>query len=384
MSIESMLMVEPDTRSLPKQPEVDQPLEYLLRLMEVVDNAVWLIDKDLYLVAQNEMAGKILGWSSAQAVGRSVCDLVSPGDGSSCELSELISQAIEEKQHPVSFAKGILLVTKEDQHVLVAGKISPVVHKNKTIGAICSFSQATPEQGSNTYLQFEFADMASHLLRTPLSFIQTSINLLMNVRLDPDEQQEMLSRMQKQNQRLKNFVNELLKMLRLETEGMQANAEAIPLQPLIERVLNLVRYEQPHHVFDFHQPNGSLPTVMVDPTKTELILLNLLLSAVRRCPNGGHITVQSEQRASEVIISIIDDGEPIPNKLLDKAFWQFYPVDNEDGKMPSTYQLGLYTTKQFVELQNGRIWVESQAGRGSKFSFSMPILRGEKNQWQKF
>lgn len=58
MSIESMLMVEPDTRSLPKQPEVDHPLEYLGRLMEVVDNGVWLIDKDLCLVAQNEMVGK--------------------------------------------------------------------------------------------------------------------------------------------------------------------------------------------------------------------------------------------------------------------------------------------------------------------------------------
>jgi len=377
-----MLMVEPDTRSLPKQPEVDQPLEYLLRLMEVVDNAVWLVDKDLYLVAQNEIAGEILGWSSAETVGRFICDLVSSGDNVSCALSELLSQAME-KQCPVSFAKGILLMTKEKQQVLVAGNISPVVHKNQTVGVVCSFSQVTPEQG-NTYLQFEFADMASHLLRTPLSFIQTSINLLMSVKLDADEQQAMLSRMRKQNQRLKNFVNELLKMLRLETEGIQANAEAINLQPLIERVLNLVRYEQPHHEFNFRQLNGSLPIVIVDPTKTELILLNLLLSAVRRCPNGGHIIVESEQHASEVIISVIDDGEPIPVKLLDKTFWQFYPVDAEEGKMPSTYQLGLYTTKQFVELQNGRIWVESQADRGSKFSFSMPILQGERNQWQEF
>jgi len=375
-----MLMVEPDTRSLPTQLEIDHPLEYLGRLMEVVDSAVWLIDKDLCLVAQNEMAGEILGWSSVQVVGRFVCDLVSPGDGSSCELSELLSQAIE-KQHPVSFAKGLLLATKEAQPILVTGKISPVVHKDQTVGAICSFSQATPEQGRSTYLQFEFADMASHLLRTPLSIIQTSINLLMNVKLDADEQQEMLSRMRKQNQRLKSFVNELLKMLRLETEGMQANAETIALQPLIERVLNLVRYEQPHHAFDCHQPDDSLPMVTIDPTKTELILLNLLLSAVRRCPNGGHITVKLEQDGSEVIVTIIDDGEPIPAKLLDKAFLQFYPVGGEDGKMPSTYQLGLYTTKQFVELQNGRIWAESQAERGSKFSFSMPILEGEKNQW---
>jgi signal transduction histidine kinase len=103
------------------------------------------------------------------------------------------------------------------------------------------------------------------------------------------------------------------------------------------------------------------------------VLFNLLLSAVRRCPNGGNIIVHSERQDSEVIVSISDNGEEIPDKLLSKIFWQFYPIDDDNGKMPSSYQLGLYTTKQFVELQNGRIWAESQSDRGSKFSFSIPI-----------
>jgi signal transduction histidine kinase len=182
----------------------------------------------------------------------------------------------------------------------------------------------------------------------------------------------MLKKMRSQNQRLKNVINELLRMLRVETEGIRASAEPVEILPLVERVLNLVRYEQPHHVFSL-DTNNRLSMVIADATKTELILLNLLLSAVRRCPDGGHIAVQLEQRTSKVSVSITDDGKSIPVKLLDRAFWQFYPVDDEGGKMPSTYQLGLYTTKQFVELQNGRIWAESQSGKGSKFSFSMPV-----------
>jgi two-component system KDP operon response regulator KdpE len=122
--------------------------------------------------------------------------------------------------------------------------------------------------------------------------------------------------------------------------------------PLIERVLNLIRYEHPHHQFDIVS-KGMLPEVKADATKTELVLLNLLLSAVRRCPDGGYIGIQVERNGLEVIVSVVDNGETIPVKLLDKAFWQFYPVDDIDGKMPSTYKLGLYTTKQFVELQNG-------------------------------
>ena len=101
--------------------------------------------------------------------------------------------------------------------------------------------------------------------------------------------------------------------------------------------------------------------------------MNLLLSAARRCGQGGQITIKPEGRKAEVMISITDNGTPIPGELLEKVFWQFYPVDDGQDKMPSTYQLGLYATKRLVELQNGRIWAESWPTAGSQFSFSLPI-----------
>ncbi|MFQ5578603.1 MAG: sensor histidine kinase, partial [Anaerolineae bacterium] len=121
---------------------------------------------------------------------------------------------------------------------------------------------------------------------------------------------------------------------------------------------------------------GDLPPVVVDPTKTELILLNLLLNAIKRCPDGGRIRVGSKRRSSEVIISIADNGVAIPAKLLNQIFEKFYPVGNEGGKAPATYQLGLYTTRRLVELQGGRIWADSKPGQGSQFSFSVPIREG--------
>lgn len=369
MSIKSMLIARPNTVSSPQPPELSE--EYLLGLLDVVNDAVWMVNADLRLIAQNKAAGELVGWTPAEVIGRHVCDLIPAGNDFPCELGKLLRQAIETRQ-PALFEKGIWLTTKANQSILVGGRISPVVVEHQAVGAACAFWKIVPNAG-NTYMRFEFADMASHLLRTPLSIIQTSIELLMTVKLDPNEQQVMLSRMRKQNQRLRNFVNELLKILRLETEGVHAFTEPVALLPLIERMVSLVQYEQPHHTFKF-APDGPLPRVLVDPTKTELILLNLLLSAARRCPEGGEITVEAKHQSSEVIVSVIDNGTPIPVKLLSKTFWQFYPIDDDKGKMPSTYQLGLYTTKQFVELQNGRIWAENMAGQGSKFSFSMPVL----------
>jgi signal transduction histidine kinase len=178
--------------------------------------------------------------------------------------------------------------------------------------------------------------------------------------------------MREQSQRLTQFTNELLRMLRFETEQVGLHAEPVALLPLIEQVLNLVESEESRHIFDLVVAD-TLPVVAADSTKTELVLLNLLLSAVRRCPDGGRITIQPEVHLSEVIISIIDDGDPIPTELMDRIFWQFYPVDDGEDKMPSTYHLGLYTTKRLVELQNGRIWAESRPDQGSQFSFSLPV-----------
>jgi len=367
MSVKNVIVAEPYASLSPDQIKLDQ--EKLLTFMDTVSDAIWVVDVRQQIAAQNQVANKILGWSHAEVIGRFVSEFIPSDNQVSGELNALFDQAIAQRK--VVSLENILLTTKNGQQIFVSGKISPFVENGQVAGAFWAFQTITLED-RNLYLKFEFADMASHLLRTPLSFIQTSTDLLLSANLEADQQRVMLTRILKQSQRLKVFVNELLKTLRTETEGVQANIEPIALVPLIERILNLVRYEQPHHIFNY-SPNSSLPMVAADPTKTELILFNLLLSAVRRCPTGGNITVLSESQNDEIIVSISDNGEAIPVKLLSKIFWQFYPIDDDNGKMPSSYQLGLYTTKQFVELQNGRIWAESQTDHGSKFSFSIPI-----------
>jgi PAS domain S-box-containing protein len=353
---------------LREKAEIDR--ESLSLLMSIVDNAVWLVDTDLKVLAQNEVAGEMVGSSSSEAVGRSVRELLSSNDHVSRKLCQLFSQAMEERQ-PVSFDKSVFLTTKENLTVFAGGKIVPITRDDQTVGALCAF-QKIPAEKSNKYIRLEFANMASHLLRTPLSFIQTSIDLLMNSDLDPEEQRLTLDRMWEGSQRLTEFTDELLEMLRLETEEVHVYIEPVALLPLIERVLDLVRYEKPCHHFNL-VGLGKLPMVAADLIKTELVLFNLLTSAVNRCSEGGHITIEPEIGTSEVNISIIDDGESVPANLLDRVFGQFYPVDDENGKMPSTYQLGLYTARRLVELQNGRIWAKNQPEQGAQFGFSLPI-----------
>jgi PAS domain S-box-containing protein len=346
-------------------------------LMGAVDNAVWVVDADLRLLAQNQVATNMLGWPIAEANGRSVYELQSLDPSSPNGLCHVISQVMERQQR-LSFPQegaadgdGVLLETKEGRSVLVRGQGVPLVEDGQVVGAICAFREV-PSKRDDKRVRFEFANMASHLMRSPLSYIQASIDLMLNSELDTDEQRAMLEKMREQCQRIREFIKDLLEMSRLETGSVQIHSEPVALHPLVERVLDLIRPEEPRYVFSFTAP-GIFPIVTADPAKTELILLSLLRNAMSRCPEGGCITLELEARKSEAIVSIVDDGEAIPLKQLDRVFSQFYPVDDDDNKMPSTYRLGLYTTKRLIELQEGSVWAESQPDKGTRFGFSLPI-----------
>jgi PAS domain S-box-containing protein len=344
--------------------------EYLSMLMSAVDDAVWLVDTNLKVVAQNEAAGEMVGCSTSEAIGRSIYDLSFADTDSLHKLGQLFRQAIEEGQ-PVVVDQSILLTAKESSFSFVGGKVVPIVRGDHVVGALCAFQKPSVDK-SDKQVRLEFANMASHLLRTPLSFIQTSIDLMMNSELDVEEQRIMLDKMWERSQHLTEFTDELLEILRIEMGDIHTYVEPVSLLPLVEKVMNLVQYEANGHQFNLVAPD-TLPAVAADTTKTELVLFNLLTNAVNRCPLGGRIIVELEVGKTEVNTSIIDEGECIPEKLLDRVFGQFYPVDDENGKMPSTYQLGLFTTKRLVELQNGHVWAKSRPDQGSRFSFSLPI-----------
>lgn len=376
MSINSVSTIKSNSNQLWHHTE-DTPQD-LVEFIEVINHAIWLVDANLHFIGQNEAARKMMGWSTSEIIGYPLYKLVTPDHGILQQLAAIIEQAVHQRC-TLAFGDGLSLPRKTGGSVLVDGKVMPILRNGQVVGAMCAFWELHPGK-DDTYLRYEFANMASHLFRTPLSYIQASIDFLMSSDLDVQERQAILSKMRTQSQRLAKYTNELLKLLRLENEDAISCIEPVILFPLIERVLNLIQSEKPRHRFTLINSSAiAAPTIAADPVKIELILLNLLLNGVRRCPSGGDIKVEIQNQDSNVIISVADDGEFIPARQLRRVFWQFYPVDDELDKMPSTYNLGLYNTKRLVELQRGRIWAESYPGQYSQFSFSIPIWEQESN-----
>jgi len=241
---------------------------------------------------------------------------------------------------------------------------------------------APPHQGeaslptNSRYANLEFADMASHLMRNPLNVIQTSVRCLQTLNLNKQEEKNLLEKIWNQSQSLAKFTNELLKILRFEVEGAEICKTPVALEPLVEKVVKTLQTETPkiNYSVKTDVSNGDVPPVAADSTKTELVLFNLLVGATRRCRKGGQVAVRLSVDASEITITIKDNGKPIPLQSLDDIFQPYYSINHSRLNVPASYQLGLFTTKKLVELQNGRIWANNLTNdAGSEFHFSLPL-----------
>lgn len=231
-------------------------------------------------------------------------------------------------------------------------------------------------------IKSEFVSIASHELRTPLASIKNAVQLILRGKTgEINENQARFLQMAERNiDRLTNLLNDLLDISRIESGKVLMNFEELSLKGTIEFSLSSfkVQADAKSITLGMDVPED-IPNVYGDREKLEQILTNLIGNAIKFTPDGGSISV-SARRFNEkmVVISVKDTGVGIPEDELDKVFEKFHQVE---GSLTRTVQgtgLGLAITKGLVEASHGNIWVESELGKGSTFTFTLPISEGEK------
>ena len=222
----------------------------------------------------------------------------------------------------------------------------------------------------------EFLSNMSHELRTPLNAIIGFADVL-GQRLAGDmnaKQSEYVSDIAGSGHHLLDLVNEILDLAKVEAGRMELETTEFDPTDSIQTTLALVRERAARHGIQIAtEIPADLGPVLADERKFRQILLNLLSNAVKFTPDGGWIGVAVRREGGELHISVRDTGVGISPGDQALVFEEFKQVGREPGRAPEGTGLGLTLAKRFVELHGGRIWVESEVGKGSTFTFAIPV-----------
>jgi signal transduction histidine kinase len=231
-------------------------------------------------------------------------------------------------------------------------------------------------------LKTEFLSSISHELRTPLTSIKISTDSLLAT-LNPETrdgaQARLLNNISRNTERLNRLVGELLDTARLQSGKIKLNLQSLELSHVLRDCLDTIKplagdKSQTVEV----ELSPLLPPVMGDPARLGQVLINLLTNAVNFTPPQGYIKVTAREENNYVIISVADTGAGIPKEEQTRIFDRFYQATRTGGK--AGMGLGLSIAKALVELHGGKIWVESEPGKGSVFSFTIPIAKEVSNE----
>jgi two-component system phosphate regulon sensor histidine kinase PhoR len=219
----------------------------------------------------------------------------------------------------------------------------------------------------------DFISNISHELRTPLASLKALTETLQGGAIDdPPAAMRFLDRMETEVDALTQMVSELLELTRIESG--QVPLEFQPVEPkdllnhAIERLVVQAERAQVHIELDCPD---NLPHVIADPPRLGQALVNLLHNAIKFTPPEGEISLNARLKGYSVVFTIHDTGVGIPADDLPRIFERFYKADR--ARSSGGTGLGLAITRHIVEAHGGKIWAESIEGRGSKFSFSIPI-----------
>jgi Na+/proline symporter/nitrogen-specific signal transduction histidine kinase len=227
-------------------------------------------------------------------------------------------------------------------------------------------------------LKDDFISTVTHELRTPLTAVRSLAEILSaNPNIDPVQLENFAGIIIKESDRLIRLVSQILDYEKIESAQMDWAVASIDLKEVVNDAVNSTRQliNDKNITIDLDLARD-VPQVSGDRDRLIQVMVNIISNAVKFCdPDRGLIAVRLRAADNQVIVEVQDNGIGINPKELKKIFQPFHQIKNPTQGRPPGTGIGLTITKRIVDFHHGRIWVDSEPGRGSRFSFSLPIKR---------
>lgn len=337
------------------------------RLQEVISNmtdGVIITDENGKILFINSSAKKIFNIENENIIGKTVIEI------SLCsEIQNNLMRCFLNSQNCVF---DILLHLPEEMHIKV--NISIIKSEDKIKGAAIILTDLTDIKKLEKMRQ-DFVANVSHELRTPVASIKTMAEtLIFGAKDDPEVRDKFLNIINSESDRMKILIDNLLDLAKIESKEYKIQKEKVSLNNLVENVFENFKIKVGEkNIKLINNIPLDFPIVSVDRNVITQVLNNLVDNAIKYNKEDGSIIISANYSDKELIVNVEDTGFGIPSTELPRIFERFYRVDRARSKELGGTGLGLSIVKHLIEKHGGKITVESELNKGSKFTFILPL-----------
>lgn len=350
--------------------------EELVETIESLYAGLIMVNKHGRIVQMNQSAREIFGVTPEDLAGGKTYDAVIKD----AKVQEVLRQALEEE---TGVAEEVTLPdpdNPEQQHIFQVQSALVRNETGDTIGTAAIFNDITEIRNVDK-MKTAFVSTVSHELRTPLTSIKGFISTLIQDSegfYDTETRHEFYTIIDTECDRLTRLITDLLNVSRIESgRSLQLNVKDVNLHELAEKVVRAQKSYTTKHELKIDL-DSSIPVIEADEDKIDQILTNLVNNAIKYSPKGGTVTVHGKMMSDELVqLAVSDQGMGIPKEQIGKMFQRFHRIDNRDTREIGGTGIGLFLVKNLVETHHGKIWIESEVGKGTTFFFTLPAKQPE-------
>lgn len=394
----------PPDRSLPSEPQIHIQSYWRFRdLLEAAPDGILEVELDGTIVLLNAAAERIFGYQREELLGQLIEVLVPDSLKQRHQAHrdhyaehpvtrpmgiglELFARRKDGSQFPVEISLSPIRSAQGSRIIAIVRDITARKQAEAQINAMHQEFAAelaaknqqleirNREVERANRLKSEFLASMSHELRTPLHTIIGFADLLAEELKGPlnREQKRFVAHVQQDSRHLLELINDILDLSKIESGRLELHAELFKAADAIDETITGLRPLAERKQIRISEALDRNLTIMADRLRFKEILYNLVSNAIKFTPEKGQITVESSERPDGVYFAVTDTGIGIDPSELQAIFDKFYQLGSTTRGVREGTGLGLAITKSLVEMQGGRIWVESTPGEGSRFQFLLP------------
>jgi len=344
--------------------ELEREQARLRGILASVAEGIVAVDGTGRVALLNPQGGELLGLVQGDVVGSLVDELPLPG-----RVIELFAECL--KMNELCSTEFEL----DNPRRQLALHVAPVrTGEGEGWGAVGVVRDVTAERRIEQ-MRRQFISDASHEIRTPLTSIGGFAAAIADgTAATPQERLHSAALIVREVERLTRLVNDLLSLSKIESGAVTLNREAVDISDLIHAAIESFdpQAQESDSRVELDLP-GDLPAVSVDPDRIYQVVVNLLSNALRFTRPGGEIVISARPVNSFVRVAIEDSGPGIPSEQLSRIWERFHRADSSRARLDGGTGLGLAIVRSIVEAHGGMVSVESELGKGSTFSFTLPI-----------